>query len=421
MTTNIVIKAKLSDFVSEYEEKAQNIEAAYNAFIEAGDNLKNACCVSGTYGETRLNTGSVHIREMHESLKKSAWLHAYKYLNMDILMSAKDQQSFERFIQNPEHFHMDNIRDVFGKYILDPQANILRGLAEVFSDLDPAFKSHEKVKIGVDGLPKRIILNGFGWLSYWGWERLADVINALASYQGRPLVTRWGVEQMHKDDPEKLLRVYGISLKIYKKGTCHVHFNKSTLRDINKALAAYYGEVLPDAASEQDIKTSTSLAKQLQYYPTPSNIVDRIIQDIAWKPDDYVLEPSCGTGRFLDPLKEQGTKSLGYEVSPERVFVCRAKGHAVMQGNFLESIPNEEFDYVLMNPPFYGKHYENHIRHALKFLKPGGILISILPVTARYDHHLLDDLSGRWEDLPSGSFKESGTNINTTIFRVRKG
>ena len=71
-----------------------------------------------------------------------------------------------------------------------------------------------------------------------------------------------------------------------------------------------------------------------------------------------------------------------------------------------------------MNPPFYGKHYAAHVEHALGFLKPSGILIAILPITARYDHGLL---KGSWDDLPVGSFSESGTNINTTILTIRKG
>jgi hypothetical protein len=70
-----------------------------------------------------------------------------------------------------------------------------------------------------------------------------------------------------------------------------------------------------------------------------------------------------------------------------------------------------------MNPPFYGRHYAKHVNHALGFLKPGGTLTAILPVTARYDHGLLD---GRWEDLPVGSFSESGTNINTTVLTIFK-
>jgi len=71
---------------------------------------------------------------------------------------------------------------------------------------------------------------------------------------------------------------------------------------------------------------------------------------------------------------------------------------------------------VIINPPFYGKHYAKHVKHALKFLKAGGTLTAILPVTARYDHGLLD---GHWEDLPVGAFRQSGTNINTTVLTIK--
>lgn len=46
-------------------------------------------------------------------------------------------------------------------------------------------------------------------------------------------------------------------------------------------------------------------------------------------------------------------------------------------------------------------------------------LVAVLPATARYDHGGLDHLNGRWEDLPVGSFAESGANVNTTILTVR--
>ncbi len=88
-----------------------------------------------------------------------------------------------------------------------------------------------------------------------------------------------------------------------------------------------------------------------------------------------------------------------------------------MLANFLETVPTGDYDRVIMNPPFYGRHYAKHVDHAMKFLKPGGTLTAVLPITARYDHGLLD---GRWNDLPVGSFSESGTNINTTVLTMHK-
>mgnify|MGYP003601817248 FL=1 len=133
-----------------------------------------------------------------------------------------------------------------------------------------------------------------------------------------------------------------------------------------------------------------------------------------------MLEPSCGCGRFMDALRAAGAEVIGCEVDPVRAAMCEAKGHRVIRANFLETVPTADFGHVVMNPPFSGRHYAKHVRHALKFLKPGGTLTAILPATARYDHGELDDLRPHWYDLPVGSFSESGTNICTTVATIRK-
>ena len=81
---------------------------------------------------------------------------------------------------------------------------ILRGLAEVFCSLDPAYRSHSKVKVGVAGLPKRVILRSVGDYGAWGTDRLRDVLNALAAYQRLPLVT-WPELRALLDDGEACL------------------------------------------------------------------------------------------------------------------------------------------------------------------------------------------------------------------------
>ncbi|TNE54821.1 MAG: SAM-dependent methyltransferase, partial [Sphingomonadales bacterium] len=116
-----------------------------------------------------------------------------------------------------------------------------------------------------------------------------------------------------------------------------------------------------------------------------------------------------------------GADSYGIEVDQSRASECRRKGHSVMMANFLETAPTGDFDQVVMNPPFYGRHYAKHVRHALDYLKPGGRLTAILPITARHDHGELDDLRPQWSDLPIGSFRESGTNINTTVATIYRG
>jgi len=422
------LQRSLSDVVAEYEHKRAGIGAALAAFNTAGDDLKMAATIGGTWGDERIDTGSIYERMLTDSLLKSAWRHVYDGLNIERIASVSDKQRFKMAMEKPAPFTLDNIRATFGRFVADPRGNILRGLAEVFCGLDQAYKSHDKARVGVKGLPKRIIISSvtdYGW----GRDKITNALNALAAYQGKPLVTHQEIAALLKDGDalleggekpfgyrDELIQIVarGVRLKRFHNGNGHLFFEPDTLRDINMALAEYYGDVLPDAAGEKPTQkqASTAVSKDLQYYPTPAAVVDSVLDELYGLKGQKVLEPSCGCGRFLDGLRKRGAKAFGIEYDASRAMQAKAKGHPVIVGNFLETAPTPDYDRVVMNPPFYGKHYAKHVNHALKFLKPGGTLTAILPATARYDHGLLD---GKWSDLPVGSFSESGTNINTTV------
>lgn len=440
-TNQLALQRSLSDAIVEYDQKAAAIPQAIADFEAAGVTLKAAGCISGTWGDTQLDTGSVYESKLKESLLKSAWRHVYDGLNIETIASAADKRRFQQGMANPAPFTLDNIRGTFGDFLLDPRGNILRGLAEVFCDLDPAYKSHDRVKIGVAGLPKRVILSGcVDWYHGWGADRVLDILNALASYQRKPLVTRQELRELFKDEAALLVDreiddpdsphdsegnatakikfpARGVRLRRFSNGNGHLFFEPETLRDINLALAEFYGDVLADCSEEKptEKRASTEVSKDLQYYPTPAAVVERVLAEAYVRKGERVLEPSCGCGRFLDAIRNVGGEAFGIEVDPARAAQARAKGHRVLLANFLETVPTGDYDHVVMNPPFYGQHYAKHVNHALKFLKPGGKLTAILPITARYDHGLLE---GRWNDLPVGSFSESGTNINTTVLTM---
>ena len=445
MEGEIALQRSLADLVAEYDTKKAAIPEALRAFKKAGDGLKMASTVSGTYGDTPIDVGNVWERELETSLLKSAWKHVYAGLDVNRLASPTDKRLWEQAMASPPPFTLDNIRGTFGRFILDPRGNILRGLAEVFCGLDDAYKSHDKVKIGVKGLPKRVILSGFSSWSRYGRDKVQTILNALAAVQGKPLVEYRELEMLEKvgdilveagelppdrtwDQPQPH-PARGIRLRKFANGNGHLFFEPDTLRDINMALAEFYGDVLPDTADDEPKrKPGTAVSKDLQYYPTPVGVVQRIIDNLYQLEGKRVLEPSCGCGRFMDALRKAKAKPYGVEVDPSRAVQCRAKGHTVLLANFLETVPTGDFDLVVMNPPFYGKHYAKHVRHAFEFLKEGGKLVAILPATARYDHGLLDDLgvgpyrgsSSKWDDLPVGSFSDSGTNINTTVYTIFK-
>ncbi|CAN5572700.1 DUF4942 domain-containing protein [soil metagenome] len=448
------IQQTVVDLINEYASKHDAVDEAIATFKRAFDALGMAATVQGTFIEPVGQPSYLYADRLRANLLKSGWKAVYNRLQIDSIASAKDKQLFERTMAAPPPLTIENARATFGDYFTRPRFHILRGLAEAFVDLDPAYKSHSKVRIGVKGLPKRIILVGWGeYNRAWASDRFRDVVNALATYQGRPHLSwpeRMAISAAVKtgdavldgksvtwDDPdakkesrevEQIGVDRGITVRGFGNGNAHILFNKWTLLDINRALAEFYGEVLPDA-EEEGIKpsTSTAVSKDLQFYWSPPAVIDAALEFAGiHKPEYYrrgevphhmVLEPSCGDGRIMDELRARKCLSLGVEYHPGRADQARAKGHAVVTANFLDQPATPDFDRVVMNPPFYGKHYAKHVRHARGFLKPGGTLVAILPATARYDH---DELQGDWSDLPVASFADAGTNVPTCLYRASR-
>jgi len=443
------LQRTVADLVAEYEEKHANVERAIATFGDAFNALQMSATVQGAFVEPVGEQSYLYPDRIRKNLLKSGWRAVYNRLEIGRVATAKDKQLFDRAMADPPPLTIDNAKATFVDYWERPRFHILRGLAEVFADLDPAYKSHSKVRIGVKGLPKRIILRF--WDEYGhghGADRFKGIVNALAAYQGLPHIEYSEFQAMqcaHRRGEDAILdgRTYqregrreteeyatvdrGITVRRFGNGNAHVFFSKWALLDINRALAEFYGEVLPDA-EEEGVKPSpsTAVSKDLQFYWSPPAVVVAALEfaDIhaadqhgygRTPPEHRVLEPSCGDGRILDALRDRKCRALGIEYHPGRAATARANGHNVVTANFLEQAPAAEFDKVVMNPPFYGRHYVKHVRHALKFIKPGGTLVAILPATARYDH---DDLNGEWRDLPVGSFSEAGTNVPTVLLRI---
>lgn len=421
------IRFRLADVVAEYEAKRADLPQIQQELQLAASACEIGTQIGGAYGgDIWGRGGKPGTVNAEKALRSSAWKHVYRGLNIHLLAPASERNRFERELDDPPEFTLDNLRATFGDYVADPRGSILRGLAEVFVQLDPAYKSHSKVRIGVKGLPKRVIIGGAaGRFSYgtYGEDKLRDMLNALRVYRGqehleyREFSERKEAARKGDETPRD-----GIVLRAFQNGNMHVLFDASTCRDINKALAEFYGEVLPDAEEEGAKKRpGTNVSADLAYYPTPAKVAQQLLRDIYPHDDLRILEPSCGCGRILDAARAAYPNAIlrGIEFDAGRATEARAKGHSVSVANFLDVPPDPSFDVVLMNPPFVGRHWRKHLDHARRFLRARdrgrGVIHCILPASAWYDGHLTER-DGNWSDLPVASFAASGTNVPTGIF-----
>lgn len=428
---NLAVNLNIYEIIEEYNKKQEEIPKLFDDISNLCNTLENECSTMGAYGGTTFAYDFTRndVKKLLNVLKKSSWRYVYNTLNIEAIAPKTHLTKFEHLLERPPEFTADNIKSVFIDYVSDPRGMALKAFAEVFCTLDSSYKSHSNVKIGAKGLPKRVILCHCDSVLSYGWEKVADVINCLMRYRNRPelIMNKYTARELVMGDAPCYM---GLAFKYYKNGNVHIIFDKQAEIDINTALHDYYGDVLPDVYEHTDKPAeSTEVSKDLQFYRTPEIAVDKLLSDLYLRGsgETNVLEPSCGDGAIMEGIRKQANENnnkinlIGIECDVTRATEAREKGFDVLHDNFLTWKTDLQFDYIIMNPPFYGTHYAKHIKRAYELLKPGGTLRAILPITAQLNHGIIDrDYMVTWRDLPLGTFKESGTMINTVIATIRK-
>ena len=124
------------------------------------------------------------------------------------------------------------------------------------------------------------------------------------------------------------------------------------------------------------------------FYPTPQNLIDKMLDRLDWKMIHTVLEPSAGKGNIVEALKKKEsfnnrwytTIKLNIDCIENDVnlrAVLKEKDFRVVHDDFLTYDTMKEYDLIIMNPPF-----SNGCKHLLKALemqqRNGGAIICLL-------------------------------------------
>jgi 16S rRNA G966 N2-methylase RsmD len=296
------------------------------------------------------------------------------------------------------------------------------------------------------------VFDGWGYWNYYNNERakIRDIERVFAVLDGnRPnfidLESRIDESRRYTHGPrQSLVESDYFRIRTFKNGNAHLWFTRKDLVEkVNKLLAEYYGAVIPDAYPEnykpEDPKAGLP-AKNLSFYPTPLPVIDAMYNILKhlyqMDKNSKILEPSAGTGSIVEYFLNKGYCNIdAIEIDPQRLLALRdlkknsgVDSFNVYGGNFLTIPPRPEYDMVLMNPPFYGTHWMDHVMKAKEWLKPNGIIISVLPATAEFGESKQHAAFNKWlqeqhshyfVDLPQESFVSVGTRISTVILKVQ--
>lgn len=154
-------------------------------------------------------------------------------------------------------------------------------------------------------------------------------------------------------------------------------------------------------------------------FPTPPALAARVAAMAELRPGMRVLEPSAGTGNLIAALAPWGNLHITAVEIDQNVFCALTKRFATIAAaccaDFLTLGDGLGlFDRIVMNPPFRRGADVKHIEHAATKLAPGGRLVAICANGSR-QQDALQPLASQWYELPAGSFKSEGTNVNTAI------
>lgn len=184
-------------------------------------------------------------------------------------------------------------------------------------------------------------------------------------------------------------------------------------------------DAVVDITSREDVLTAAERKKDTQFFPTPADVVEELLEAGRVARSHVILEPSAGTGAIAAMAAGRAAAVDCVEMDTDYAAAIQSAGYArrLTVGDFLALPAVAEYDRVLMNPPFTRGADAAHVLHALGFVKPGGRLVAVLPdgIQHRRDkrsravQEAVTQAHGFWEALPDGAFEESGTKIRTTI------
>lgn len=163
-------------------------------------------------------------------------------------------------------------------------------------------------------------------------------------------------------------------------------------------------------------------------FDTPKDLAAEIVNAADISPGMVILEPSIGLGNLAFEAERVGGIVSAYEIDLTRAAKAndRLPKVSVKVANFLNEPAEPIFDRVVMNPPFAKQDDIRHVLHAFKFLKPDGKLVAIMSSSVLFrDNNLTAEFrefvaahGASIDRLPEGSFKSSGTSVNTCVVKL---
>jgi len=183
-------------------------------------------------------------------------------------------------------------------------------------------------------------------------------------------------------------------------------------------------EAIEDIIETWEVETLKETIKKFQFYETPIEVAEYLVSLSNIQEDDYVCEPSAWHWAIADCIPKEVIDTLHlYEIDKKKCDILQQKWYKVHNIDWLEH-NNMSFDKIIANPPFSKSQDVKHILKMYETLSEWWRLVSVASASIKtrqgklYDE--LRELNPEYVELPSGSFRESGTMVGTVIVIINK-
>lgn len=174
-----------------------------------------------------------------------------------------------------------------------------------------------------------------------------------------------------------------------------------------------------------------------EFYPTPPELIDKMLCKIDFRKIKNILEPEAGKGDIADAIikrcKNNDKINIPIknhidtiEIDNNLVHILKGKGYRVVHNNFLTFNTQKRYSLIIMNPPFSSG--DKHLLKALELQQYGGGIICILnseTIKNPYSNtrkdlvRKLTELNAEIEYLQNTfSHAENSTNVEIALIKV---
>jgi len=473
----IVIRATI---IQSWAETNKAIESVDKAFARIHDKDFVYFLETGRRGQ---EYGTKYaIKEMTEALDYSLFVFALGKLNITNAMTqaAKDKY-LEEIKRNKTVFNemqLTGLAQNASKLFKDSSLNTVRQVYRQLIGVGYSAPSGSGMEKKKDNLQKVEQVFRVGWsdislqsnysggytISETGWRygcasgyfRFNDLLTACRLIDGKGIPdysNNLDALIRKQEKGSHTLDTGYFTMQAYKNGNVKVNWNEDQVHVLEKLNAIGSGRenAMPDTMRKRykpehfhdgaainpfnyfkpDPKMEPSDDKDFAFFPTSPETAARMVTLAEYPPyeDMRTLEPSAGDGAILRTIP-YGTTITAIEYNHHRAEKLRGieSTWTIIEGDFLKTdFVGRQFDRVLMNAPFNNRIEATHTVKAFGHLKPGGILVGIIPCSwfTRADEKatVFRDFLKKYqfkepEAVAAGDFRR--TQIETRIITLKK-